>query len=121
MINRWELIDHKWEWVWWPLNKGSTRDIPKGSILHYSLIYRLKNDKTYRPENNHGGKGVPCLTPNGALPNLEKVTWDPALHDWIKGTEDVEKPILNYDPTVETEEPVNPHQVYRMSGQNLDA
>ncbi|KAF9872081.1 hypothetical protein CkaCkLH20_10418 [Colletotrichum karsti] len=51
----------KWEWVQFPLNKGSTRDIPPDAVFHHSLIIKLKTHK-YRPENNHGGKGKePCL------------------------------------------------------------
>lgn len=67
-IPRWELNDEPdkpedkgWEsWRWKP-NFGSFRDIPRGAILHDSLIKRLLSKRVnYLPENNHG-KGAPCL------------------------------------------------------------
>ncbi|KAI2620828.1 hypothetical protein GGS21DRAFT_536449 [Xylaria nigripes] len=55
-ITRYEL-NSKGEWENWrfPLNCGNARDIPKDAVLHSSLIWRLKNDATYQPKNNHGG------------------------------------------------------------------
>lgn len=44
-----------------PLNKGSTRDIPKDAVLHESLLWRLTHDDKYCPVNNHGGRQLPCL------------------------------------------------------------
>ncbi|KAI1449741.1 hypothetical protein F5Y02DRAFT_427729 [Annulohypoxylon stygium] len=63
LITRWELDHERNEWlnVRFPLNKGSTRDIPHDVVLHESLLWRLKNDPTYRPKNNHGGSLPPCL------------------------------------------------------------
>ncbi|EXF79853.1 hypothetical protein CFIO01_08310 [Colletotrichum fioriniae PJ7] len=60
-ITRWELEDSGWENVRFPLNKGSTRDIPKDAVLHESVLWRLKNDAKYCPQNNHGGRLLPCL------------------------------------------------------------
>lgn len=47
--------------VRFPLNKGAARDIPPDAVLHSSLIWRLHNDPTYHPKNNHGGRLPPCL------------------------------------------------------------
>lgn len=61
IIKRWELELHGWENIRFPLNKGSTRDIPKDAVLHESLLWRLTHDDKYCPENNHGGRQLPCL------------------------------------------------------------
>ncbi|KAH8753513.1 hypothetical protein F5883DRAFT_432281 [Diaporthe sp. PMI_573] len=61
IIKRWELELHGWENIRFPLNKGSTRDIPKDAVLHESLLWRLTNDAKYCPSNNHGGRQLPCL------------------------------------------------------------
>ena len=39
--------DKKWRLTPWP----HTREIPKGSLLHPSLLLRLATDKTYQPKN----------------------------------------------------------------------
>ncbi|KAK2036328.1 hypothetical protein LZ31DRAFT_601367 [Colletotrichum somersetense] len=66
-ITRWELEDSGWKNVRFPLNKGQTRDIPKDAVLHESLLWRLKNDPTYCPGNNHGGQLPPCLKHKDAV------------------------------------------------------
>ncbi|KAM5353672.1 hypothetical protein ACJ41O_000322 [Fusarium nematophilum] len=65
-ISRWELDDATpddkgWTKVYFPLNKGSARDIPRKAVLHASLLRRLEKDKGYWPTNNHGGNLLPCL------------------------------------------------------------
>ncbi|TEA13618.1 Uncharacterized protein C8034_v004432 [Colletotrichum sidae] len=67
VITRWELEDKGWVDVRFPLNKGSTRDIPKDAVLHESLLWRLRNDATYCPGNNHGGRLPPCLKHRNAI------------------------------------------------------
>ncbi|KAI1391181.1 uncharacterized protein F4822DRAFT_176966 [Hypoxylon trugodes] len=64
-ITRWELDHEHNEWfhVRFPLNAANTRDIPPDAVLHESLLWRLRNDKSYQPRNNHGGPLPPCLTP----------------------------------------------------------
>ncbi|OTB05820.1 hypothetical protein M426DRAFT_72663 [Hypoxylon sp. CI-4A] len=61
IITRWELdITQQWKNVRFPLNAGSTRDIPKDAELHESLLWRLNNpSSSYRPKNNHGGLLLP--------------------------------------------------------------
>ncbi|KAI1106137.1 hypothetical protein F4804DRAFT_72453 [Jackrogersella minutella] len=63
IITRWELDHARNEWlnIRFPLNGGSTRDIPHDVVLHESLLWRLQNDPSYRPRNNHGGSLPPCL------------------------------------------------------------
>lgn len=61
IITRWELEGADWKNVRFPLNKGASRDIPKDAVLHESVLWRLKNDPTYCPGNNHGGRLPPCL------------------------------------------------------------
>ncbi|KAJ5364250.1 uncharacterized protein N7496_009963 [Penicillium cataractarum] len=60
-ITRWEIVHDKWTKVRFPLNNGSYRDIPRDAKLHQSLLYRLRELKTYAPKNNHGDKLEPCL------------------------------------------------------------
>lgn len=79
-ITRWELEDSGWTNVRFPLNKGHTRDIPKDAVLHESLLWRLKNDATYCPGNNHGGRLPPCLKHKDALAECHPAT-DPEEHD----------------------------------------
>jgi len=61
LITRWELEKNNWVNVRFPLNAGSTRDIPPDAVFHESLVYRLENDQKYVPPNNHGGNTGPCL------------------------------------------------------------
>jgi len=61
LITRWELNGKDWELMQYPLNKGAPRDIPEDATFHESLIWRLKNDASYCPQNNHGGDSSPCL------------------------------------------------------------
>ncbi|KAK7403318.1 hypothetical protein QQX98_010907 [Neonectria punicea] len=78
-VPRWELndaikdADKGWEpYRLWP-NWSAYRDIPRGAVLHNSLIERLEDVEIYFPKNNHGsqepgncGQGEPCLrTANG--------------------------------------------------------
>ncbi|PKS08133.1 hypothetical protein jhhlp_005408 [Lomentospora prolificans] len=72
-ITRWELEDNEWVNVRFPMNKGSTRDIPPDAVLHESLVYRLQKEPNYSPANNHGGKLPPCLKNNGIMAELEPV------------------------------------------------
>ncbi|KAF4123829.1 Uncharacterized alpha/beta hydrolase domain (DUF2235) [Geosmithia morbida] len=60
-ITRWEMEDNVWVNIRFPLNKGSSRDIPRDAVLHESVLWRLQNDPQYNPPNNHGGTGDPCL------------------------------------------------------------
>lgn len=59
--------------VRFPLNAGATRDIPPDAVLHESLIWRLRNDPDYRPQNNHGDKLMPCLKHEGRVADVELV------------------------------------------------
>ncbi|RFU32258.1 hypothetical protein B7463_g4076, partial [Scytalidium lignicola] len=63
LITRWELTQNGSIWVnvRFPLNKGAPRDIPRDAVLHESLIWRLSNDPSYCPKNNHGDDLPPCL------------------------------------------------------------
>ena len=70
-ITRWELEGDGWRNVRFPLNKGSTRDIPPDAVLHASLLWRLQNDPSYHPKNNHGGKSAPCLKHEGRIPDVK--------------------------------------------------
>ncbi|KAI1632301.1 hypothetical protein F4809DRAFT_628318 [Biscogniauxia mediterranea] len=81
IITRWEL-HHKrdeWENVRFPLNRGSTRDIPKDAALHESLLWRLKNDTSYRPQNNHGDQLPPCLKHQDCVADMKLVNDEEAL------------------------------------------
>lgn len=57
-------------------NRGSYRDIPRGAVLHRSLLDRLmKFRKDYRPGNNHGDGTDQCLATG------DKVTiYDAGIH-----------------------------------------
>ncbi|KAK4132638.1 hypothetical protein BT67DRAFT_435371 [Trichocladium antarcticum] len=70
-ITRWELEGDVWKNVRFPLNGGNTRDIPADAVLHESLLWRLRNDPTYCPPNNHGGRSAPCLKHEGRIPDVE--------------------------------------------------
>ncbi|GKT46089.1 uncharacterized protein ColSpa_06270 [Colletotrichum spaethianum] len=66
LLVRWELEGRDWKKKQFPLNRGMPRDIPRGALLHNSLIRRLKNDENYHPTNNHGStkdgkERKPCL------------------------------------------------------------
>ncbi|KAK5652308.1 hypothetical protein OQA88_10657 [Cercophora sp. LCS_1] len=75
-IKRWELNGRDWELVGpLPLNGGSPRDIPADATLHESLIWRLRNDSSYQPQNNHGGDSSPCLGRETEFEDLQKDTW----------------------------------------------
>jgi hypothetical protein len=70
-FHRWELQWNEvknafgWVYTWRPLNLASGRDIPKGALLHDSLLKRLTSEKhskagrvsKYLPCNNSGDKG----------------------------------------------------------------
>jgi hypothetical protein len=72
-ITRWELTGKgKWVHVRFPLNGGAPRDIPRDAKLHTSLIWRLQNDPSYSPGNNHGGHSHPCLKHKGVVAKLRK-------------------------------------------------
>ncbi len=73
LVSRWELEGDDWVNVRFPLNKGSARDIPLDAVLHASLLSRLRNDQTYHPSNNHGGKSAPCLKHKGVVANFVEV------------------------------------------------
>lgn len=72
-ITRWELKENGWVNVRFPLNKGSARDIPTDAELHESLIWRLRNDNSYNPNNNHGDDLPPCLKCKGKVADIEKI------------------------------------------------
>ncbi|KAI8309150.1 hypothetical protein K4K59_009397 [Colletotrichum sp. SAR11_240] len=65
LIRRWEskFVDgkYKWEWVRFPLNRGSSRDIPVDATLHHTLFEKLLRDPTYNPKNQHGENEDRCL------------------------------------------------------------
>ncbi|KAI5924864.1 hypothetical protein F4810DRAFT_718686 [Camillea tinctor] len=65
---RWE-IDQNYRFYYERMrpNMGSTRDIPADAVFHDFVSWKLENDPSYRPKNNLGGKGRPCLTGVGAL------------------------------------------------------
>ncbi|CAI6096052.1 unnamed protein product [Clonostachys chloroleuca] len=67
IITRWELTQKGWVDVRFPLNMGSTRDIPPDAVMHQSLVWRLNNDESYSPPNNHGDDLPPCLKINGKV------------------------------------------------------
>ncbi|KYK62026.1 hypothetical protein DCS_03171 [Drechmeria coniospora] len=70
-ITRWELVGNRWVNIRFPLNKGSTRDIPPDAVLHESLLWRLQNNPNYGPLNNHGDLQAPCLKHNGVVARVE--------------------------------------------------
>ena len=72
-ITRWELEHNEWVNVRFPLNGGATRDIPPDAVIHQSLLWRLKNDESYEPKNNHGDQFVPCLKHEGRVAEVEPV------------------------------------------------
>lgn len=69
-----------------PPNLGGRRDIPKDAVLHESLKWRLENDPSYFPINNHGDKGPPCLEQKGKKLELEV---EP-LREYLKETRDLD-------------------------------
>ncbi|KAK3389210.1 hypothetical protein B0H63DRAFT_536997 [Podospora didyma] len=95
-ITRWELEGDKWVNVKFPLNKGSTRDIPPDAVLHESLLWRLRNDSTYHPTNNHGGKSAPCLKHNGKIPGLVRCGGGGGPAELQGDLEDVDPDHLTY-------------------------
>ncbi|GAP85596.1 putative sporulation associated protein [Rosellinia necatrix] len=74
IITRWELEDKGWVNVRFPLNMGACRDIPRDAVLHESLLWRLKNDATYCPGNNHGGRLPPCLKHKGTIGTIKEAS-----------------------------------------------
>jgi len=58
--------------VRFPLNGGAARDIPRDAKLHTSVLWRLQNDPSYCPGNNHGGRSHPCLKHKGVIATLRK-------------------------------------------------
>lgn len=73
LITRWELENDEWVNIRFPLNKGATRDIPPDAVLHESLIWRLRNNSSYHPPNNHGGWLDPCLKLHGQAADVEPI------------------------------------------------
>jgi hypothetical protein len=57
-IYYWEYSNEVWKYIWWPLNMGSTRDIPTKSVFHHSLIERLQIDPRYQPKNAFWVQGL---------------------------------------------------------------
>ncbi|KAI8623542.1 hypothetical protein F5Y19DRAFT_371434 [Xylariaceae sp. FL1651] len=72
-ITRWELEKNSWVHVRFPLNGGGSRDIPRDAVLHESLLWRLRNDATYCPSNNHGGRLPPCLKHKNTVASVEPI------------------------------------------------
>ncbi|KAF5026381.1 hypothetical protein F66182_1509 [Fusarium sp. NRRL 66182] len=68
-ITRWELDDRKeasvkllgWKPVTFTPNRGSYRDIPRGAVIHQSLLDRLRAFPSYAPGNNHGENTPGCF------------------------------------------------------------
>ncbi|PHH51290.1 Uncharacterized protein YEL023C [Ceratocystis fimbriata CBS 114723] len=53
--------DGTWKPIRWPLPRGETRDMPRNSRIHGSVIRRMQQDLNYRPGNlviGGGGRGV---------------------------------------------------------------
>ncbi|KAI0167088.1 hypothetical protein GGR52DRAFT_575053 [Hypoxylon sp. FL1284] len=73
IITRWELENNEWRNVRFPLNMGNTRDIPPDAVLHESLLWRLHNNATYHPPNNHGGALPPCLKIHGQVADVDPI------------------------------------------------
>ncbi|POR35033.1 Uncharacterized protein TPAR_04774 [Tolypocladium paradoxum] len=73
LITRWELVGNVWVNVRFPLNKGDTRDVPTDAVLHESLLWRLHNDSSYQPSNNHGGVLPPCLKHKDRVAQVDPV------------------------------------------------
>jgi hypothetical protein len=117
-FRRWELqwneAKNAFGWVYTalPLNMASGRDIPKGALLHDSLLKRLARKKhlkagresEYLPCNNQGDKGK-TKSPECLL----NTKFDP-----VKKLEDrgVPKPKAG-DPV----EPAGIHNIYTIEGQ----
>jgi hypothetical protein len=51
-VKRWELENLVWKYVSFPLNMGSTRDIPPNAFFHHSIIERLRQFPNYKPPND---------------------------------------------------------------------
>jgi uncharacterized protein (DUF2235 family) len=82
IITRWELEENGWVNVRFPLNMGNSRDIPPDAVLHGSLLWRLKNDPRYCPDNNHGGRLPPCLRhKGGGIATVKKLEESKASSD----------------------------------------
>ncbi|KAF4944381.1 hypothetical protein FSARC_14688 [Fusarium sarcochroum] len=68
-LTRWELDEATqsnvkllgWKPVTFPPNKGSYRDIPRGAVLHQSLLDRLQAFTSYTPGNDHGDQTDACF------------------------------------------------------------
>lgn len=73
-INHWELVKNSWVDVLYPPNRGNARDIPSDAVLHESVLWRLKHDKSYLPKNNHGEGDAPCLRNLEDTTKIEKMT-----------------------------------------------
>ncbi|KAM5350058.1 hypothetical protein ACJ41O_006563 [Fusarium nematophilum] len=74
-IFRWELNDRRtdgklqgWERRGWHPNRGSARDIPRGAVLHQSLLDRLNEyPHHYKPQNKHGYGTHNCFPTGGKV------------------------------------------------------
>ncbi|KAI1765535.1 hypothetical protein GGR53DRAFT_465187 [Hypoxylon sp. FL1150] len=73
LITRWELENNEWRNVRFPLNGGATRDIPPDAVLHESLLWRLRNNSSYHPPNNHGSTLPPCLKIHGQVADVDPI------------------------------------------------
>ncbi|KAJ3549893.1 hypothetical protein NM208_g266 [Fusarium decemcellulare] len=78
-LTRWELNDRAtegkllgWEAKTWPPNKASARDIPRGAVLHRSLLDRLASFPDYKPQNNHGDHSDKCLVTRKSVSVYDK-------------------------------------------------
>ena len=117
-FHRWELQWNElkqafgWTYTALPLNLASGRDIPKGALLHDSLLKRLAREKhlkagresKYLPCNNQGDKGK----------NKSPECLLNTKFDLVKKLEDrgVTEPKAN-DPA----EPAGIHDIYTIEGQ----
>ena len=54
---------YEWGYITWPFNRGASRDIPEGALLHDSLLKRLTSMRypDYCPKNNRGDGSNACL------------------------------------------------------------
>lgn len=92
-----------------PLNAGSTRDIPPDAVLHESLLYRLRKEANYLPQNNHGGRLPPCLKHNGIIPEVEPIIENEWEADPDHQTYRFKRDTMEEEYEVNLDKPEQPH------------
>lgn len=83
--------------VRFPLNKGISHNIPPNAVLHESLCWRLRNDPSYHPTNNHGELLPPCLKHEGRVADVTPFTEENEPQDPDHQTYKLAKPITRID------------------------